>query len=139
MKRMMGMAGLLLVVLLAGAGCGRRYADAKRVYAAEARLVEAYVEELDRADDAQAVARAINRYADGMEELAPRIRSMQEKYPELRDPNATPRELQEAADRREASEARMTATMLKVLRYMDNEDVLQAQQRLGRVLMQAHE
>ena len=124
-----------LAVLLLIAGCAGKYADAKKVNKEYMALVQGYVDDLEKTENAQDAAKAINRFADGMEALWPKMKALSEKYPELRDRNNVPEELKEM--QAEAAEVgkKMGSAMMKLMPYMQDPEVQKAQKRLQETMM----
>lgn len=124
-----------LAVLLLIAGCAGKYDDAKKVNKEYMALVQGYVDDLDKTENAQDTAKAINRFADGMEGLWPKMKALSEKYPELKDRNNIPEELKEM--QAEAAEVgkKMGTSMMKLMPYMQDPEVQKAQKRLQEVMM----
>jgi uncharacterized protein YjgD (DUF1641 family) len=119
-----------LAVLLLIAGCGGKYADAKKVNKEYMALVQGYIDDLDKTESAQDAAKAIDRFADGMQALLPKMKALAEKYPELKDRDNIPEELKEM--QAEAAEVgkKMGSAMMKLMPYMQDPEVQKAQKRL---------
>jgi len=124
-----------LAVSILMAGCGGKYADAKKVNKEYMDLVQGYVDGLDKAENAQDAAKAINRFADGMEALWPKMRALSEKYPELKDRNKVPEELKETEQEAQEMGKKMGSSMMKLMPYMNDPDVQKAQKHLQEVMM----
>lgn len=124
-----------LAVLFLIAGCAGKYDDAKKVNKEYMGLVQGYVDDLDKSESAQDAAKAINRFADGMEVLWPKMKALSEKYPELKDRNSIPEELKEM--QAEAAEVgkKMGSSMMKLMPYMQDPEVQKAQKHLQEVMM----
>jgi len=125
----------LLTISLVTVGCGGKYSDAKKMNEKYIDLVENYVSDLEGADSAKDVAKAMNRFADGMEDLWPKMQKLAEKYPELKDDSNPPEELKESQKRAEEVSMKMGGSMMKIMPYMRDEEVRNAQKRLGKVMM----
>jgi hypothetical protein len=122
---------VLLAVMVALVACGGKYADAEKVYGEFADAMEAYLQELDKAADAAAVADAINGFADDMETLAPRMKEITAKYPELKDPQNVPENLKPSKERSDQMAKKMAGTFMSIMKYMGDEKVRSAFERLG--------
>jgi len=125
--------------LLAGgiglAGCGGGgVAEARRLQREQIRSVEQYLAALDKADNAKAVAAAINAYADDMEVYAPRMKRLLEKHPEWKEANRRPKELQEDEERAKTAFSKMAGAMFKAMPYMGDPEVRKAQERLMKAM-----
>ena len=125
----------VLSLLFLLAGCGGKYSDVKKINEQYIDLVEAHIADLDKADNAADVATALNRFADGMEDLWPEMQKLSEKYPELKDKSNPPEELKETQKRSEELGKKMAGSMMKMMQYMMDPEVQKAQQRLGAVMM----
>ncbi|MBW1670886.1 MAG: hypothetical protein JRJ43_07330 [Deltaproteobacteria bacterium] len=137
MKKMMVVLFLsLLTISFLIIGCGGKYSDAKKMNEEFIALVEDYIADLDKADNAKGAAKAINRFADGMEDLWPRMQKLSEKYPELKDKSNPPEELKESQKRAEAMSQKMAGAMIKLMAYIKDPEVQKAQKRLGAVMTQ---
>ncbi len=135
MKKVL-VAVVVLLVGLVVSGCGSKYADVKKTNTKFAKATEAYVADLEKADDAKSVAKAINGYADEMEVFWPKMKALSEKYPELQDPNNVPKQIQASQKESEASGKKMAATFMKLMPYMTDPEVRKAQERLGKIMSQ---
>ena len=137
MKKMMVVLFLsLLTISFLIIGCGGKYSDAKKMNEEFIALVEDYIAGLDKADNAKGAAKAINRFADGMEDLWPRMQKLSEKYPELKDKSNPPEELKESQKRAEAMSQKMAGAMIKLMAYFKDPEVQKAQKRLGAIMTQ---
>ena len=124
-----------LAVLFLVAGCAGKYADVKKVNKEYMGLVQGYVDDLDKTENAQDAAKAINRFADGMEDLWPKMKALSEKYPELKDRNNLPEELKEMQTEAAEVGKKMGGAMKKLMPYMQDPEVQKAQKRLQETMM----
>lgn len=124
-----------LSVLLLIAGCAGKYADAKKVNKEYMALIQGYMDDLDKTQSAQDAAKAINRFADGMQDLWPKMKALTEKYPELTDRNNIPEELKEMQAEAEEVGKKMGGSMMKLMPYMQDPEVQKAQKRLQETMM----
>jgi len=129
------LCALAVLLLIAGCAGKGKYADAKKVNKQYMTLVQGYMNDLDKTESAQDAAKAINRFADGMQSLWPKMKALSEKYPELKDPNNIPEELKEM--QAEAAEVgkKMGGSMMKLMPYMQDPEVQKAQKRLQETMM----
>lgn len=104
--------------------------DAAEVIKAHADVTEKFVDNLETAASAQDVAKAIEAYTAGMQELIPRIQRLNEKYPEYKS-GKVPKELEKEAERLENLAARMSAAMMKTVSYMMDPAVQKAMENMG--------
>lgn len=126
-------AGLGLIFGLMGCG-GGKYSDIIEVNRQFVKLMSNYVEAVDKVDSADEAAKAINDLADGMEKLAPEMKAIQKKYPELADAEELPEELEMTEEEMEKVGQKFGNSFMKLMPYMSNQKVQQAQERLTRVM-----
>ncbi len=124
----------VLAVLFFTVGCQGKYADAKKVNQKYMDVVKKYVDDLEKAASAEDAAKAINRFADGMEALWPQMKALSEKYPELKDRNNPPEELKEMQAEAQEMGKKMGTSMMKLMPYMTDPEVQKAQKRLQEVM-----
>jgi len=98
------------------------------------RITEAYVADLEKAGDAKDVAKAMNRYADALEAHWPKMKKLAEKYPELKDTENVPKELEASQKAAEAVGQKMAGTFMKIMPYMKDPEVRKAQERMGKIM-----
>jgi len=127
---------LVLFVSLLVVGCGSKYSDVKKVNEEYVSLMEVYMGDLEKADSAKDVAKAMNRFADKMESLWPKMEKLAEKYPELKDSANPPEELKETQQKAEELGQKMVGAMMKLIPYMADPEVRKAQERMGQNMMQ---
>jgi hypothetical protein len=136
MKKMMVVLFLtLLAMSFLIIGCGGKYSEAEKMNKEYIALVEDYIADIDKADNAKDVAKAMNEFADGMEDLMPKMRKLSEKYPELKDRSNPPEELKETQKKAEEMGQKMAGAMIKLMPYMMAQEVLNAQKRLAAAMM----
>lgn len=114
-----------------GNGCAGKYADVKKANAKFVKITESYIADLEKADDAKAVAKAMNQYADDMSAIWPVLQALGEKYPELEDKSDPPEELKESLKSAEEVGKKMVSTFMKIMPYMTDPEVAEAQKRLS--------
>jgi hypothetical protein len=126
---------LAVMLLIAGCNTGGKYDDAKKVNKEYMALVRGYIDDLDKTESAQDAAKAINRFADGMQALWPKMKALSEKYPELKDRNNIPEELKEMQAEAAEIGKNMGSSMMKLMPYMKDPEVQKAQKRLQETMM----
>ena len=97
--------------------------------------MEKYAVELERASSAKAVAEATNRYADKIKALAPKIKKLRNKYPEIKDPDKLPAKLKDLDKKAENLQVKLSAGFMNMMKYMMDPDVQKAHKRLQEVMM----
>ncbi len=116
-------------------GCGGKYDAAEKLNQAYIELLENYIADVEKVDSAKAAAKAVNRFADGMEDLLPRLKALAEKYPELKDRSNPPEQLKASQEKADALGLRMAGAMMKLMPYMEDAQVRDAHKRMGALVM----
>jgi len=126
---------LLIGSFLVIVGCGgSKYAESIEVNEKFVQLMEEYVNALESASSADQVATAMNTFADGMEVLGPKIKELAEKYPELRNSENLPDALKASQKRVEEVGKKMAGAFMKIMPYMRDPAVQDAQKRVSTVM-----
>ncbi len=132
-------AGILLfcVVMVCSilTACGGKadYAEVIEVNEQYILLLESYVSQLDQAGDATAVADAMHELADGLEEIMPKMKELMGKYPELKNADQQPERVREMTEKAAEVAQQFLGSMSKVMPYMQDPEVQEAQARIGAV------
>lgn len=121
---------LCSMLLVFGSACGSEYSDVVDVQKDFIDLSADYNSDMEKADSAKNIAAAMNAYAKGLESLAPRIKEINEKYPELRDPEQMPEEVKQTAEEQAEVMQKVSSSFMKAMPYMNNAAVQEAQQRI---------
>jgi hypothetical protein len=130
-------AFLCVVTLIVAVGCGTgRYGDLRSLMGDMYDANDMFITGLEKAAGPEDVAASINKYCDKMEVLAPRIKEMKTKYPEVNfKSNNYPPELNDLKTKSVEQSQRMKGVSMKLTQYMMNQDVMKAFQRFGGVMM----
>ena len=136
MKRILIMS-MLFVAFLAFQACGGESNDPKAVMGDYLAASEGYIDEMEKSESADDLARATNNFADRLESLVPRMNAMMEAHPELKGMkgNELPEGFEEFKDRVEALGPRMMGVMGKMMKYGNDPAVKEANERLQKVTM----
>ena len=131
MKKWTTFLGLAVFVLgmmaCGGGGGGGKYADVKSVINKFNDSTEKWIEAMEKADSAKAVAAALRDYAGKMKGMQAEMEKLEEKYPELQGMSDPPPELAEEAKKMEELMGKMMSVMMKAAQYADDPDVQAAQ------------
>jgi predicted nuclease with TOPRIM domain len=131
-KILMAVIGLGLVFLVAG--CGGKYSDVLETNREFIKLMKVYVDDMAGVGSPADAAKAINRLADGMEKLVPKMKALKKKYPELQDPDKLPEELKVTEKEMEEIGRKFAESFMKLMAYMADKDVQAAQARLSSIM-----
>jgi len=122
---------LLSLVVSCG---GNKYGDYVELNEKFVQLFQEYVGSLEKATSANEVAATMSRFADGMQDLGPKLKEMMEKYPELKDKNNQPEALRASGEKAEELGKRMAGSFMKIMPYMRDPQVQAAQKRVAEAM-----
>jgi len=138
MRAWKGLVVFILAVGLAGYfGCtkGGKYGDAKSVMSRSIKVMESFINDMEKAEDSKSVVKAINAFSADMSELKPKLQAMEKKYPELKDQENPPEELKPMAKQIEELSGRMMSAMMKLFQYGDDPEVQKASEAMNKLMM----
>lgn len=132
-KKTMGfvLIGLLLILV----GCGGKYSDLVEVNTEFVNAMEEYITGMEKASSATEMANAINTFADDVEVLAPKMKKVREKYPELKNNDTVPEELKPVQQKAEDLQNKVAGSFMNMMKYIMNPEVQAAQKRLQTAMM----
>jgi hypothetical protein len=123
--------GLFLGTMMACDSGSDQYGDVKKTVERVARVMVTFVKEMDQADDGGAVASALNKFADEMVVLQPKMEELLQKYPQFQNPENFPPEVREILDKVENLERdQMQSVFMKATKFSDDADVAKAMQKI---------
>ena len=111
-----------------------KYADVGPVMDKMIQANEKYVDALEKAENAEQVAAAINGMTDAMIEMAPAMKAIEEKFPEFKTQEEPPAELKPLNDKLMAVMMRMFGVMNKLTEYESDPLVAAAQERYNKAM-----
>lgn len=118
------------LLALFGCGGGQDYSDAVEINTKFVDAMESYIADIDKAENADDVAEAIEAYAQKVEELAPQMKAIAEKYPEWKDMDKVPEELKPIQEKAKQIASQIPNTFMKTMKYMTDAQVRDAHKRL---------
>lgn len=127
-------AAAAVVALIACSG--GKYSEVEQVLSDEIDIMTTFVDRMENAGDADAVASALRGYADGMGKLVPTLKQLTENFPEIQARRDLPPELEKKLSQVDQLAARMQGAMMKTMRYMQSPEVRKAMEDYGRVMSQ---
>jgi hypothetical protein len=138
MKVAKWMVFLSTAIFIAGfvacGGGGGKYGEVTKIMEKSAKIMDNFVSKVEKADSGPEVAAAINSFADEMEKMKPRMKELEQRYPELKDQSNPPAELAPIMKKSQDMWQRMGAAMMKIAQYGNDPDVKKAQDRLQRIM-----
>lgn len=121
-------AAMLLSAVLCLAG--DKYEEARQLFEEYVPALETYLDAVEKSESAPACARAINTLADQAEELAPKLRELNRKYPELQKEQTVPPRYAELEKKADALGERFGLSFIRIARFMEDPAVAKANDRL---------
>jgi hypothetical protein len=121
---------LFLLAYACGGGGGD---DPKSVMTDFFNVMDGFFADVEKAENADAIVAAIDKFSKGMKDVAPRMKKMHEKYPELKnmkDPSKLPPELKEFEGKIKEMEPKFVGVMGKFMKYATDPKVQAAQQKM---------
>jgi hypothetical protein len=133
------MAWVVMIAFVSAAmvSCGGKYDDVESTLTDYADAMDDYVAQMDRAESSEEVVEAMQGYTGKMKSLAPRLKEMNEKFPELASGKAFPKELEEISQRMADLGQKVQTTMMKTMKYMMDPEVQQALSEQSQAMAQA--
>ncbi|NLW51571.1 MAG: hypothetical protein GXY85_12140 [Candidatus Brocadiaceae bacterium] len=129
-KALAAVAVLSLTLVSCGKGADGSLRD---VVEAQLKMMEEFASAMDKAQNADQVAAALEQHAKQVEKLAPRVKALAEKHPELAGMGASgqlPAELKEYEAKIEAAATKMMGAMGKMMQYGEDPKVQAAMERI---------
>ena len=121
---------IFLIAFLSGSVCAvDKYDDVKETLRDLIGIVDDFVNGLNAADNGEDVAKVVEKYADEMEAIQPRIETMEEKYPDITN-NNYPEELAEIMEEYSTLEERTMEAMNVLMEYMMDPAVQEAMEQM---------
>jgi Fe-S oxidoreductase len=118
----------LLLCGISAYGNGK-YDDVKPVIEKMAKVFEKFIVGMEKADSADAVVAALDAHTKDMTAIAPVVKELMKKYPELKDENNHPEELKPQIQKMEELSKRLVGSMGKLMQYAKDPKVIEAQKR----------
>lgn len=123
--------GIIVLTLLAGSAiyAGGKYTEAGPIFAEMIKVFEKFVTGLEKAENADAVAAALDYHAKAAITLAPKMKEIMKKYPELKDEKTHPEELKPLLTKMDELIKRMVVMYGKIGQYTKYPKVKEAYNR----------
>jgi len=123
---------LVVGVFLLAYACGGGGDDPKSVMNDMLNITDQFIAGLGKAQSADDVVSVIDNYSASMQKLAPRLKAVQEKYPELKGMKGDnlPAEFKEFEQRIKDLSPKMMGVMGKIMQYASDPKVQAAQKKM---------
>jgi len=113
---------------------GGKYTHLKPVIQEMATSLEKFVINLGKAENADAVAAALDNYTKAIIKFTPKVKEMMKKYPELKDETVRPEELKPLMDKMDELTKKLASLYTKLGQYNNDPKVKAANQRWEKAL-----
>jgi len=123
---------LMLVLgafLFAGLVYGGKYHEVVPVMDKMVKGLEKFVNELEKAGSAAAVAAALDGYSDFMIKISPKLKELSKKFPELEKDENTPEELKPFKEKMDKLTIKLAGLYAKINQYLKDPVVEKAFKR----------
>ncbi len=130
---------LILVGLILGFGmlngCGKGEYDEVIEYNDQfVSITKEYVNGLNTAESGKDVAKAMNKFADEFEKLIPKMKEVNQKFPDLQNTKDLPQELMTSQEEAKAVGMEFASSFMKSMKYAMEPEVAEAQKRMGAIM-----
>jgi len=131
MKTKLAITVLAISLLMLACGGSSGSGSLRAALEQNLKMMEDFSNALDKAQNADQVAAALNQYTREIEKIGPKMKALMEKYPELADQEGTfPEELKDLEEKFSAMGMKMMGAMGKVMQYANDPKVTAAQQKM---------
>ena len=137
MKKLL-MIIVVLFISMAVLNAVPEYEDVKSYLDKQVKLFEDFGKECEGVKDAKSAAAALNGFTEGFKVLVPEIKVLSAKYKNMKEmmKENTPPELAPYAKKLEEVSKSMGTSMMKLMQYAQDPEVMKAQQGLQALMME---
>jgi len=120
--------------LFAGLVYGGKYDEVVSLMDKMVKGLEKFVNDLEKAGSAAAVAAALDSYSDFMIKISPKVKELSQKFPELDNEENTPEELKPSKETMDKLTQKLAGLYAKIQQYLKDPIVEKAYKRWNEVL-----
>jgi hypothetical protein len=120
--------------LFAGLVYGGKYDEVVPLMDKMVKGLEKFVNDLEKAGSATAVAAALDSYSDFMIKISPKVKELSQKFPELDNEENTPEELKPFKETMDKLTQKLAGLYAKIQQYLKDPIVEKAYKRWNEVL-----
>ncbi len=134
MKKLL-LVSLLGIFILGLIACGG--GDAKSVLRDYINSMKSFSEDMNSADSAGEVTKALNDFSDNMESIIPKMKTLSDKYPELKKMSSKgnlPEEFKEFETEMQEVATKMMGAFMKMGKYASDPKVAEANKRFMKTM-----
>jgi len=140
MKKMNKLIVVVIVLLGFVWGCGQgKYDDVVEVNDEFISVVQDYIDRLNKAQKGKDIAKAMNKYADAFKKIGPKMKEINEKYPELITAKDLPEKVKQSQAKATQIGMDLASSFMKIMQYMNDPEVVEAQKRMGDAMRSVQE
>lgn len=136
MKKNIVIIGILMMSLTVACKGGGKYTEIKSAMNDMIDILESYTKDMEGAQSADDVVKAIENATTKMEKLKPRLEELEKKYPEMKNQkkDQVPEELKETYQKMEEAMKKFTKVSIPLMmKYMKDPKVMEASKKMGEV------
>ncbi len=127
---------LVFVAMIIFIGCGGgKYDDAIEINKDFIKITEEYTQDLEKAESGKAVAKAMDNYSAKFAKLAPKMKEIKEKYPDIKNDKDVPAEFREMEEKAQQAGIKLAGSFMKILKYMTDPDVMEAHKKMTQSML----
>ncbi len=127
---------LLFITMIFFVGCGGgKYDDAIEVNKDFIKITEDYTQDLEKAESAKDVAKAMDNYTEKFAKLAPKMKEINEKYPDIKNDKDVPAEFREMEEKVQQAGVKLAGSFMKILKYMTDPAVIEAHKKMTQSML----
>lgn len=108
---------------------GGKYAEIKPIIEKMVVSFEKFITDMEKADNADAVVAGLDAFTEMIKKLAPKMKEIIKKYPELKDETTHPEELKPLLKKMDELGKKMFGVMGKIQQFANDPKVKEANQR----------
>ena len=108
---------------------GGKYTEIKPIIEKMVVSFEKFINDMEKAENADAVVAGLDAFTEVIKKLAPKMRAIIKKYPELKDETTHPEELKPLLKKMEELGKKMFGVMGKIQQFANDPKVKEANQR----------
>lgn len=134
-RKILYLATAAMMLILSGTcQATDKYEEANEVYEQYIPALEKYLAAVDTSENPKSLAIAINAFADSVEVLAPKMKNLAEKYPDMAKEPSIPADYAEIAKKSEGLGQKFAQSFARIAPFMDDPEVEKANERLAEAM-----
>ncbi|MEN8152842.1 MAG: hypothetical protein ABFR75_02370 [Acidobacteriota bacterium] len=126
-----------IMIMFVLTGCGKKADTPKAIMEESFNLFDTYIADMNKTDDVDGAIAALEKFATKMETLKPRMKALEEKYPEMKDMfkgGNVPDEFKEFEGRMKELGPKMMALGAKMMKFMQDPKFQEAYKKFNEAM-----